>query len=164
MKPEVLIGGVPILFESISFEQRPRLLPLMLKASFPSISFNVNISKADTEAFRSLFAPSPNRSKLMLTTTLRDGTTHTEQVEVDELRFVITRRGKRRPGQWGDRARKRRRMRLARAASRREGISRRGLVHGFPWRTLGQIHAETRARLVESDARFLEQALNEVMK
>jgi hypothetical protein len=67
-------------------------------------------------------------------------------------------RGKRRAGQWGDRARDKRAKRLARAAERRGGFSRRGLFRGFPWRTLGEIYERTRVRIVGAHSRALAEA------
>ncbi len=144
----------------------PREADRSLRAPAVSgFSATFTLGKAAHDAARAFFTsllPEPRLSLFTITRTLRDGSTLTEEMELARVQLVVTRRGLPRPGQWSDRARRRRARRLARAAKRRAGISRRGLYRGFPLfppRPLSAIHAETLAAMREADARVLEAAL-----
>jgi hypothetical protein len=127
------IGGVEV--PLVAMLERPEIERVTAEpAKKPEpFAFSCEIRSATSARafFDALKMPRP-RHRLTLTRKRRDGSTSVDVVEVDRIDVVIARRGLKRPGQWTDATRARRHKRLVRAAERRAGISRRGLVRGFP--------------------------------
>lgn len=136
-------------------------------ASSFEVTCDVPMLAFDMAAFREMFVlPERPQHTLTVTRKTRNGATITETFDDVEVCVVIARRGLKRPGQWTDATRAKRHKRLARAAERRAGISRRGLRRGFPMRSfaLGPIHAEYKARITREQASAVEHAVNEDLR
>lgn len=129
------IGGTEIPLDGVTWKQMsvqgedPHARPLSVM-SF-SCELTASAEKDWKRAWDEMRKETAPQHTLTFTRKLRDGSTITEEIEVDRINVVLARRGLKRPGRWTDATRERRHKRLVRAAQRRAGISRRGLVRGL---------------------------------
>lgn len=168
------IGATEIPVDGVTWERSDDRVdatpPALVTREIPiePITLSVDLTLADVDGLRAFYAALPEpRHTLTFTRRTRSGETITETIEgITDIRVVIARRGLKRPGQWTDATRAKRARRLARAAERRAGISRRGLRRGFPMRSfaLGPIHAEYKARITREQASAVEHAVNEDLR
>lgn len=145
------IGGHRLPADSLAARHEARV-PDAFAPGRATFSASLKLEGADWQAFAALFPSKP----AMVTIAGKDrrGQTFTEEVNAADITVEIARRGLPRAGQWGWRAREKRSRRLARAQSRRWGISRNMLVHGHKHATFW----EDRAAWDRQEARALNRA------
>lgn len=117
------IGDTEIPLDGVTWEQMsvqgedPHERPLSVMTL--SCELTASAEKDWKRAWDEMRKETAPRYALTFTRKLRDGSTITEEIEVDRIDVVLARRGLKRPGQWTDATRARRHKRLVRAAQRR---------------------------------------------